>query len=136
MVDQRRRWPGCFAALTAALLSVVPAAADPVPVGGADGPAALAMLEALPIKGRAPKTGYSRALFGEAWSDDVTVPGGHNGCDTRNDILRRDLVDIAIKPGTSGEALYEILGEFAGAGFLLVDDEGEATDGRHVGNDQ
>lgn len=101
MVDQRRRWPACFAALTAALLSVVPAAADPVPVGAADGPAALAMLEALPIKGRAPKTGYSRALFGEAWTDDVTVPGGHNGCDTRNDILRRDLVDIETKPGTT-----------------------------------
>lgn len=101
MVDQRRRWPACFAALTAALLSVVPAAADPVPVGSADGPAELAMLDTLPIKGRAPKTGYSRALFGEAWTDDVTVPGGHNGCDTRNDILRRDLVDIEFKAGTA-----------------------------------
>ncbi len=27
---------------------------------------------------------------------------GHNGCDTRNDILRRDLTDIVIKPGTHG----------------------------------
>ena len=27
---------------------------------------------------------------------------GHNGCDTRNDILRRDLSDIVIKPGTHG----------------------------------
>ncbi len=102
MVDQRRRWPGCFAALTAALLIVAPAAAaDPAAVGAADGPAELALLDALPIKGRAPKTGYSRALFGQAWSDDVTVPGGHNGCDTRNDILRRDLVDIEIRPGTT-----------------------------------
>lgn len=25
-----------------------------------------------------------------------------NGCDTRNDILRRDLVDVAVKPGTGG----------------------------------
>lgn len=102
MVDQRRRWSGCFAALTAALLVVAPAAAaDPVPVGAADGSAELAVLDALPIKGRAPKTGYSRVLFGQAWSDDVTVPGGHNGCDTRNDILRRDLVDIEFKPGTA-----------------------------------
>jgi hypothetical protein len=56
----------------------------------------------LPVKGRAPLTGYSRAQFGPAWTDDVTVPDGHNGCDTRNDILRRDLTTIVIKPGTSG----------------------------------
>jgi Protein of unknown function (DUF1524) len=36
---------------------------------------------------------YRRAAFGEAWTDDNTAPGGHNGCDTRNDILDRDLVD-------------------------------------------
>ncbi|MDV2477537.1 DUF1524 domain-containing protein [Rhodococcus zopfii] len=62
--------------------------------------AALAVFAELPIKGRAPKTGYDRELFGQAWSDDVGVAGGHNGCDTRNDILRRDLVDIEFKPGT------------------------------------
>jgi hypothetical protein len=36
---------------------------------------------------------YRRAAFGESWTDDTTAPGGHNGCDTRNDILDRDLVD-------------------------------------------
>ncbi|RDH74007.1 HNH endonuclease [Mycolicibacterium moriokaense] len=36
---------------------------------------------------------YHRAAFGDAWSDDTSAPGGHNGCDTRNDILERDLVD-------------------------------------------
>jgi hypothetical protein len=36
---------------------------------------------------------YRRAAFGDAWTDDNTAPGGHNGCDTRNDILDRDLVD-------------------------------------------
>ena len=36
---------------------------------------------------------YRRDAFGEAWTDDNTAPGGHNGCDTRNDILDRDLVD-------------------------------------------
>ncbi|MDM7487759.1 DUF1524 domain-containing protein [Rhodococcus sp. CSLK01-03] len=61
---------------------------------------ALATLATLPIKGRAPKTGYDRELFGPAWSDDVDVDGGHNGCDTRNDILRRDLVDITYKTAT------------------------------------
>ncbi|MGV0905304.1 HNH endonuclease family protein [Mycobacterium novum] len=60
---------------------------------------ALAKLNTLPIKGRAPKTHYDRALFGKPWSDDVTVEGGHNGCDTRNDILRRDLTGAGFKPG-------------------------------------
>jgi ferredoxin len=36
---------------------------------------------------------YRRAAFGDAWTDDTSAPGGHNGCDTRNDILDRDLVD-------------------------------------------
>jgi hypothetical protein len=36
---------------------------------------------------------YRRAAFGDAWTDDNDAPGGHNGCDTRNDILNRDLVD-------------------------------------------
>lgn len=36
---------------------------------------------------------YRRAAFGDAWDDDNSAPGGHNGCDTRNDILDRDLVD-------------------------------------------
>ncbi len=36
---------------------------------------------------------YRRDAFGDAWTDDNPAPGGHNGCDTRNDILDRDLVD-------------------------------------------
>jgi Protein of unknown function (DUF1524) len=36
---------------------------------------------------------YRRAAFGDAWTDDNPAPGGHNGCDTRNDILDRDLVE-------------------------------------------
>jgi hypothetical protein len=73
----------------------------------AAGPAAdaLARLDSLEVKGRAPKTGYERSLFGDAWTDDVTVADGHNGCDTRNDILRRDLVDVVIKPGSNGCAV-------------------------------
>ena len=36
---------------------------------------------------------YHRDAFGDTWTDDNPAPGGHNGCDTRNDILNRDLVD-------------------------------------------
>ncbi|GAB2511914.1 HNH endonuclease family protein [Nocardia heshunensis] len=61
---------------------------------------ARALLDTLPVKGRAPKTGYARNQFGDTWTDDVDVAGGHNGCDTRNDILGRDLIDPAFKPGT------------------------------------
>jgi hypothetical protein len=50
---------------------------------------AVDLLATLPIKGRAPKTGYDRALFGQAWADV-----DRNGCDTRNDILKRDLTGI------------------------------------------
>ena len=52
--------------------------------------------------GRAAMTGYARYQFGPLWSDDVTVADGHNGCDTRNDILRRDLTQVVLKPGTNG----------------------------------
>ncbi|WP_018177168.1 GmrSD restriction endonuclease domain-containing protein [Jongsikchunia kroppenstedtii] len=62
--------------------------------------AAAVGLAALAVKGRAPKTGYSRDQFGPSWSDDVNVQFGHNGCDTRNDILLRDLTAVAVKPGT------------------------------------
>jgi len=47
---------------------------------------ALAAVAKLTVKGRAPKTGYSRDQFGQAWYE-----ADRNGCDTSNDILRRDL---------------------------------------------
>ncbi len=90
------------------LFSVAAAAALcalPTPASSADASGALATLDTLEVKGRAPKTGYDRALFGDRWTDDVTVEYGHNGCDTRNDILRRDLVDVTIKPGSGGCAV-------------------------------
>ena len=63
-------------------------------------PQARAVLDQLEVKGRAPKTGYDRDLFGQAWTDDVGVEFGRNGCDTRNDILKRDLEEITFRPGT------------------------------------
>jgi len=57
-------------------------------------------LNQLEIKGRAPKTGYARDEFGQRWSDDISAEFGHNGCDTRNDILNRDLINKEYKPNT------------------------------------
>lgn len=56
---------------------------------------ATAVLETLAVKGRAPKTGYTRDQFGQAWADV-----DRNGCDTRNDILKRDLTEVIYKTGT------------------------------------
>jgi hypothetical protein len=50
---------------------------------------AVKKLGKLSVKGRAPKTGYSRGQFGPGW-DSV------QGCDTRNAVLRRDLVDLKL----------------------------------------
>ena len=55
-------------------------------------PSADAVLATLPVKGRAPRTGYSREQFGPAWADV-----DRNGCDTRNDILARDLTQVTFK---------------------------------------
>lgn len=55
---------------------------------------ALQDLRALPLSD-AYVSGYDRDAFGQAWADT-----DHNGCDTRNDVLRRDLVDVVTKPGT------------------------------------
>ena len=65
------------------------------PVTADDVTSARAALATLAVKGRAPRTGYDRAAFGPAWQDV-----DRNGCDTRNDILGRDLTGIEFKPGT------------------------------------
>lgn len=64
----------------------------------APGTDVLAGVAVIPRRVRDPN--YRRAAFGESWTDDNSAPGGHNGCDTRNDILNRDLADktyVAIK---------------------------------------
>lgn len=50
---------------------------------------AVEVLSTLEIKGRAPKTGYTRAQFGDGWETKA-------GCDTRNIILHRDLTGVAV----------------------------------------
>lgn len=52
-------------------------------------PLALTILDTLQVKGRAPKTGYTRAQFGDGWSKV-------GNCDTRNIILHRDLKTVVV----------------------------------------
>jgi hypothetical protein len=76
---------------------LAPAPASPEPTPTIRPGSAVTTLATLVVKGRAPKTGYDRALFGQAWADV-----DRNGCDTRNDILRRDLTRFTLKAGTHG----------------------------------
>jgi hypothetical protein len=84
-----------FVALAAALC--LPAAAASIPSGPSTSAwlkLAIKQLPQLQVKPAASMTGYSRARFGPAW-DDVD----HNGCDTRDDMLQRDLKPFTFKPG-------------------------------------
>lgn len=64
-------------------------------IAGANPNTALALLGTLAVKGRAAMTGYDQSQFGPAWTDT-----DRNGCDTRNDILKRDLSGEVFKAGT------------------------------------
>ena len=55
---------------------------------------ALRALAKIPIKGRAPKTGYSREMFADDWDY-------YNGCDVRNRILARDMVQFNFRTGSN-----------------------------------
>jgi hypothetical protein len=71
------------------------APADAVPVKATSEVSAVEALATLAVKGRAPKTGYARSEFGQTWADV-----DRNGCDTRNDILKRDLTEVLLKEKT------------------------------------
>lgn len=53
-------------------------------------------LSKLKVKTASSMSGYSRAKFGPAWQD-VDL----NGCDTRNDVLARDLRQVVLKSGSA-----------------------------------
>jgi hypothetical protein len=63
--------------------------ADVLSESTTDSPLALVALDALAVKGRASKSGYSRDEFGSGWA---TI----NGCDTRNTVLQRSLRDLEL----------------------------------------
>ncbi|QOD43001.1 HNH endonuclease [Clavibacter zhangzhiyongii] len=113
MTRRRRRRTPALVTLAALVLVIVAALVqwrgDPGSVGGggpapgsgpgaepgADGSARLA-LDSLEVRAEERVPGYDRESF--AWREDVD----RNGCDTRNDVLRRDLADVGIRGGTDG----------------------------------
>ena len=96
---RRSRWQWVVVLVLAVAAGLgVPVVADAqaaahYPVTAEDLEAGRAALAALEVKGRSSRTGYDREAFGEAWADV-----DRNGCDTRNDVLRRDLVDVVLDP--------------------------------------
>ncbi|QPR31424.1 HNH endonuclease [Corynebacterium amycolatum] len=59
------------------------------------------MLDSLQIREKS-IVPYERSLFGQRWSDDVSVQYGHDGCGTRDNILNRDLSNVRHRSGTNG----------------------------------
>lgn len=77
--------------------------------------AAIDLLATLPIKGSAPKTGYERtSQFGTAWLDV-----DRNGCDTRNDILARDLGAV-VKSGPCKVTAGSLADPYTGTAIAFV----------------
>jgi hypothetical protein len=75
-----------------------------VPAGTLDPAAAATALTALPVAEKTSLDGYERGcgdgegcVFGPAWADV-----DRNGCDQRNDVLRRDLTEVQVREGTQG----------------------------------
>ncbi|GAB4583483.1 HNH endonuclease family protein [Nocardia sp. IFM 10818] len=66
----------------------------------------LAAVQVMPT--RPNPAGYERGckagqgcVFGQSWSDDHDGPGGHDGCDTRNNVLARQLTEVEFRTGTN-----------------------------------
>ncbi|MCR5832639.1 MAG: HNH endonuclease family protein [Candidatus Saccharibacteria bacterium] len=85
----------------------VPAVAEVTDETTESGPKAIDILEKLAVKGRAPKTGYSREEFYNGWP---TI----DGCNLRQRIIKRDFGDTAVLDGCtviSGEYLEPYTGK-------------------------
>lgn len=81
---------------------------QPAEPAGASASSIRAELATIKVVASRPKVkGYERECgkkgscsFGQAWSDDHAGAGGHDGCDTRNNVLALQLTDVTYKPGT------------------------------------
>ena len=136
--DLEVRTPGADAAPTPTATAMASVRSTPTPSPSPtpsptleenpDGTAA-AQLATLRVAGRAPMTGYDRARFGQAWLD-----ADRNGCDTRNDVLRRDLREVVLDARTNGcVVLSGVLEDpYTGARIDFVRGDGVSVDVDHV----
>lgn len=70
-----------------------PEVGGPLTASAAD---ALEQLAGIPIEATE-SIDYDEDVYGQRWADI-----DRNGCDTRNDMLRRDLTNVQLKPNTNG----------------------------------
>ncbi|MFB7721771.1 HNH endonuclease family protein [Nocardia sp. NPDC056100] len=108
------------------------------PVAPAPGSPARAYLETMldrvrTVPARVRPGGYDRScksgqrcVFGPAWSDAQDGPGGRDGCDTRNNVLARQLSGAAFRPG--GKSCVVVGGTLDDpyTGTHIVFDKGDA----------
>jgi hypothetical protein len=90
---------------------------------------AIEQLDDLVVKGRAPMTGYDRDRFGAAWLDT-----DRNGCDTRNDMLGRDLTHRAYEAGTHNCVVVsgDLADPYTATRIHFVKGDGNLVDIDHV----
>ncbi|HET8690091.1 MAG TPA: HNH endonuclease family protein [Candidatus Saccharimonadales bacterium] len=82
---------------------------------------AASALKSLPVKGRAPKTGYTRAQFGDGWASA-------GSCDTRELILRRDLSSISLGPDGCTVESGRLLDPYTGQVIVFKRGSGTSDD--------
>ena len=91
-------------------------------------------LAALPVRGWDRTSDFQRYHFGKAWSDDVNVEFGRNGCNTRDDILRRDLTNLVVRPFTCFAQSGTLIDPYTGAsiGFVRGPETSNSVEIDHV----
>ncbi|AEG44601.1 HNH endonuclease family protein [Isoptericola variabilis] len=92
----------------------------PVPAEGS----ALEALETLAVREPGPGDDYDRDAFGPPWSDVDA-----NGCDTRNDILARDMVEVTYADATTACVVREGILEDPYTGATIAFLRGVQTSG-------
>ena len=93
---------------------------------GQPGSPAVEVLEKLAVKGRAPKTGYTRAQFSDGWAD---APG----CNVRNYILKRDMTAVITKSETDCTVAQGTLQDpYTGKTLTFVNTNSSAVQIDHV----
>ena len=105
---------------------------QPVPADRYD--LARQQLKQLEVRGWDRTSDFKRYQFGKAWSDDVDVEFGRNGCNTRDDILRRDLQNLVVRPGTCYAQSGTLVDPYSGVtiDFVRSPDTSKAIEIDHV----
>ena len=91
-------------------------------------------LKQLEVRGWDRTSDFKRSQFGKAWSDDVDVEFGRNGCNTRDDILRRDLQNLVVRRGTCYAQSGTLVDPYSGVtiDFVRSPDTSNAIEVDHV----